>query len=117
MLQAAPCHIRDMEQAVDSAQINEGAVVGDILDGAFEDHALFEHFERLLFERKTLALDHAAARYHDIAARPIELEDLETAALADVAVKVARRTQVDMRPRQEGRHADINLQAAFDLAE
>ena len=48
MLQAAPGHIGDMQQPVDAAEINERAVVGDILDRAFEDHALFEHLERLL---------------------------------------------------------------------
>src|SRR5216684_1580604 len=69
MLEAAPRHVGDMQQAVDSAKVDEGAVVSDVLDGAFEDHALFEHLERLLLERRALALDHAAARDDDIAAR------------------------------------------------
>src|SRR6266851_4639265 len=45
MLEAAPRHVGDMQQAVDSAKVDEGAVVSDVLDGAFEDHALFEHLE------------------------------------------------------------------------
>src|ERR1700677_107721 len=117
MLQAAPGHIRDMQQAVDTAKVNERTVVGNILDRAFEDHALFEHLEGLFFERGALALDHAAARYDDVATRPIELEDLETAALANVTIKVTRRPQIDMRSGQERRHSNINLQATFDLAE
>ena len=64
-----------------------------------------------------LALDHAAARDHHVAARAIELENLEAPALADVAVQVARRADVHVRAGQKRRHADIDLQAALDLAQ
>ena len=37
---AAPGDVGDMQQAVDAAQIHEGAVIGDVLDHAF-DHLLF----------------------------------------------------------------------------
>jgi len=43
MLQATPGHIGDVQQPVDAAEIDEGAVVGDILDRAFKDDALFQH--------------------------------------------------------------------------
>ena len=117
MLQAAPRHVGDMQQAVDSAEIDERAVVRNILDRALEDHALFEHLQRLFLERGALALDHAAPRDHDVAARAVELKNLEAAALADVAIEISRRTQVNVRSRQERRHADIDLQAALDLAQ
>ena len=48
---AAPRHVGDVQQAVDAAEVDEGAVVGDVLDGALEDDALLEHLERLLLER------------------------------------------------------------------
>src|ERR1700736_2371528 len=63
------------------------------------------------------ALDHGAARNHNVAARAVELEQLEAPALADVAVQIARRTNVDMRAGQKSGHADIDLQAALDLAQ
>ena len=106
-----------MQQPVDSAEIDERAVVGNILHGAFEDHALFEHLERLFLERCALALEHAAPRDHHVAARAIELQDSEAAALSHVSVQIARRTNIDMRPRQERRHPDIDFQSAFDFAE
>ena len=106
-----------MQQAVDSAEVDERAVVGNILHGAFEDHALFEHLERLFLERGALALEHAAPRDHDVAARAIELQNLEAPALPDVSVQIARRTNVDVRSRQKRRHADIDLESAFDFAE
>src|SRR5262249_57418464 len=62
-----------------------------------------------------LALEDRPPRHHDVAARAIELEDGEAPALADVAVEVARRTQVGVRPRQERRDADVDLEAALHL--
>ncbi len=116
MLQAAPRHVGDVQQSVEPAEIDESAVVGDVLHHALEDHALFEHLERLLLEFGALALDHGAARNHHVAARAVELQQLEAPALADVAVQVAGRADVHVRARQKRRHADIDLQAALDLA-
>ncbi len=91
MLQSAPRHVGDVKQAVDAAEIDERAVVGDVLDGAFEDYALFQHAQRLFLERGALVFEHAAARNHHVAAGAVELQNLKATALADVAVKVAQR--------------------------
>jgi hypothetical protein len=40
MLDALPGHVGDVQQAVDAAQIHEGAVVGEVLDHALDLHAL-----------------------------------------------------------------------------
>src|SRR5215469_10544255 len=117
MGEATPRHVRDVQQAVDTPKIDKRSVVGDVLDCALKDHALFEHLQRLLFERRALALEHRAPRDHDVAARAVELKNLEAAALADVAIEVARGTDIDVRARQERRHSDINLESALDLAE
>src|SRR3990172_5908536 len=42
MSDASPCHVGDVQQSVDAAEIDEGAVVGDVLDHALDDLALFE---------------------------------------------------------------------------
>ena len=34
VVDAAPGHVRDVQQAVDAAEIDEGAVLGEVLDGA-----------------------------------------------------------------------------------
>ena len=64
-----------------------------------------------------LALQHGAARDHDVAARAVELEDREAPALADVAIEVARRADVGVRARQERGDADVDLEAALHLAD
>ena len=45
---AAPRHVGDVQQAVDAAEVDERAVVGDVLDDAAEDLALGERVERVL---------------------------------------------------------------------
>ena len=42
VVDAAPGHVGDVEQAVDAAEIDERAVLGEVLDRAGDDHALFE---------------------------------------------------------------------------
>src|SRR5438034_1378285 len=48
MLDTPPSEIGDMQQAVDAAQIDERAVVGDVLDDALDDRALLEVREQRL---------------------------------------------------------------------
>src|SRR5262249_17509914 len=117
MPDARPRHVGDVQQAVDAAEIDERAVVGDVLDGALEDDALLEHLERLFLELGPLALEHRAPGHHHVAARAIELEDGEAAALSDVAVEVARRPQVGVRTGEERRDADVDLEATLHLAD
>src|SRR5207237_7205976 len=85
---SSPRHVRDVQQAVDAAEIDERAVVGDVLHLTLEDDALLEHLQRLFLQDLALALHDGAARDDDVAARAIELEDRESAALTDVAVEV-----------------------------
>src|SRR5262249_49827824 len=61
------------------------------------------------------AFEHGTTRHHDVATRAVELENGEARTLADVAIQVARRSQVGMRAWQERRDADIDLQSALDL--
>src|SRR6478736_7006139 len=77
VVHAAPCHIGDVQQAVDAAEINERTVFGDVLDHAVDDLTFFAVLHELgallgaaLFEDRT-------ARHHDVAAAAIHLEDLE----------------------------------------
>ena len=46
MVDAAPCHVGDVQQAVDAAEVDERTVIGDVLDHALDDLALFEVLAR-----------------------------------------------------------------------
>ena len=54
MVDAAPRNIRDVQQAVNPAEINKDAVIGDIFDDAFDDFTFCEIFQRFLTRRFAL---------------------------------------------------------------
>src|SRR6266702_523351 len=110
---AAPAHVGDVEQAVDAAQVDEGAVVGEVLHHALQDGALLQVLERLLLQLLALLLEEHAAREDDVAALLVELDDLELELLADELVEVPHRADVDLRPGQERLHADVDGEAAL----
>jgi hypothetical protein len=45
---AAPGQVGDVQQAVDAAEVDERTVVGDVLDDALDDRALFERSSPML---------------------------------------------------------------------
>src|SRR5262249_55258281 len=76
-----------------------------------------EDLERLRLELGPLPLEHRAPGDDHVAARAVELEDREAPPLADIAVEVPAGTEIGVRPRQEGGHADVDLEATLHLAD
>ena len=115
VIDPAPAHVGDVEQTVDAAEVDERTVLGEVLDDALDDLALFQALERRLLEGRALLLEQHAARQHDVAALLVELDDLELEALVEERVEVADRAQIDLRARQERLHAaaDRDGQAAL----
>ena len=77
MIDALPRDVGDMEQAVDAAEIDERAVIGDVLDDAVDHLALGEilhDFGALLCAG---LFQDGAARNDDVAAPAIHFQDLE----------------------------------------
>src|SRR6185369_70744 len=114
MPDAAPRHVGDMQQTVDAAQIDERAVVGDVLDDALEDLALAEHVERVLLLFRVLFLEQRLARQHDVPALLVDLDDAHAQLLAAERVEIPHGTDVDLRAGEERAHADVDGQAALD---
>src|SRR5205807_1416109 len=103
-----PAHLADVEEAVDAAQVDEGAVVGEVLDDTGEDRAFLELLEGVLLQLLALLLEEDAAGEHDIAALLVELDDLELELLADQLVEVPDRAEIDLRSGQERLDADVD---------
>src|SRR5262249_37230837 len=101
MLDALPRHVRDVQQAVDAAEVDERTVVGEVLDRAAHDRA----FLQVLHERAALGgellLDDRTTRNNDVVALLVELDDLELEWLVFEIGRVAHRAHVDERARQE----------------
>ena len=117
MADTAPGHVGDVEQAVDAAEVDERAVLGDVLDHAVDDRAFAQRLHQLgaLFAHRRF--DDGTARQHDVVALAVELDDLELHRLALERAHVLDRTRVEERARQEGADAvDEDGQAALDLA-
>ena len=114
MVDAAPGHVGDVQQAVDAAEVHEGAVLGDVLDDAVEDLALFERLEGLVLLLGVLLFEHGLAGEHDVAALLVDLDHAHPELLAPERVEVAHRPHVDLAARQEGADADVDGEAALD---
>ena len=118
MVDAAPGDVGDMQQAVDAAEIDERAVIGDVLDHAVDHLALFEVGDDLVALLGAALFEHGAARHDDIAAAAVHLEDLERLRHVHQRRDVADRADVDLAARQEGHGAvEIDGEAALDLIE
>jgi hypothetical protein len=111
----APGHVGDVQQAVDAAEVDEGAEVGDVLDRALDDVALVEVLEEALACGRRARFDELAAGDDDVAALGVDLEDLRADGAADELADVVGTADVDLAGGQEDRHADIDEQAALDL--
>src|SRR3990172_189722 len=115
---ASPCHVGDMQEAVDAAEIDEGAVVGDVLDHAIDDLPLFEAGHDLAPLLGAGLLEHRAAGDDDIAAAPVHLQDLEGLRHVHQGTHVADRANVHLASGQEGHGAvEIHGEAALDAVE
>ena len=117
VLDALPRHVGDVQQAVDAAQIDERAVIGEILDHALDGGAFLQIVEQRGALGAVLLLDHGAARHHDVVALLVELDDLEFERLVFEVRRIAHRAHVDQRARQERAHVvDLDREAALDAA-
>ena len=114
MADAAPRHVGDVQQAVDAAQIDERAVVGDVLDDALEHLALGERLERVLLLLRVLFFEQRLARQHDVAALLVDLDDAHPQLLAAQRVEISHGTHVDLRSGQERADADVHGEPALD---
>src|SRR5438477_7943790 len=113
-----PGDVGDMEEAIDAAQIDERAVVGDVLDHPVHHLAFGEVLHQLGALLGTGFLHDGAARDHDITAAAVHLEDLEGLRHIHQCADIADRPDVDLAAGQEGDGAaEVDRKAALDPAE
>src|SRR5262249_17012894 len=96
---AAPAHVGDLQEAVDAAQTDEGAELGDVLDHALANLAFLDFRKEVFLHRLALVFQELAAADDDIAAGLVDLEDLALNGAADVVGDVGRASDVDLAGR------------------
>ena len=118
MVDPLPRDIGDVQQAIDATQIDERAVVGDVLDDAVEHLALRQRPHQARTVLGARLFHDGTARHDDVAPAAVHLEDLELLGLPHQRANVAHRADIDLAARQE-RHgaAQIDSEAAFDATE
>ena len=116
MVDAAPAHVGDVQQAVDAAQVDERAELGDVLDHALAALADFQLGQQLGLLLGPLRFDQGPAADDDVAPRFVDLQHQALDGAADVVADVGRAADVDLAGRQEHVHADVDQQPALDLA-
>ena len=117
---AAPREVCDVDQTVNTAEVNEYTVSSDVLNGTLEDLTLLELADDLLTLLLELLLDESLVRYNDIAELLVDLYNLELHCLAYEYVVVAYRVNVDLASWQESFDTEnVNdhtaLSAALDV--
>ena len=118
MIDATPCDVGDMQQAVNAAQINERTVIGDVLDDAFQHLTFLEVLDEFLTLFGAGFLEHGAARDDDIAATLVHLQDLERLGHVHQRGDIAHGTDIDLGTGKEGDGAvEIDREAALDATE
>src|SRR5690606_35175513 len=117
MLHPLPGHVGDVEQTVDAAEVDECAVVGQILDDAAQHRTLLQVLQQRLALGAVLGLDDRTPGNDDVVALLIELDDLELERLAFERRGIADRPYVDERAGEErANEIDIDREAAADTS-
>ena len=113
VLDAAPAHVRDVEETVDPVEVDERAEVRDVLHAALANLALLEGGEQSGLLLGHRALDELATGDDDVLALVGDLDDLEIERLADVGREVTHRGDINLAAGQERLDAvDVHEQAA-----
>ncbi len=109
-----PGQLRDVHQAVDTAEVHERTEVDDRGDDTLADLALLQLGQEAVTDLGLGLLEPRAAREHDVVAVLVQLDDLRLELLADVRLEVAHAAHLDQRGGQEAAQPDVEDQAALD---
>src|SRR5690606_3826578 len=77
MLDALPGHVGDVQQAVHTAQVHEGAVVGQVLDDTLDDLAFLQVGEQLFALFGIGVFQNRAAADHHVVTLLVQLDNFE----------------------------------------
>ena len=116
LLDAIPRDVGHMQQAIHTAQVEEGAEVGESAYGGADHRTFLERFELLAARARLLLFQHGAAVHYDVFLGGVELDDPAGDLLAGELLHLGRGLGAAAGGGQEGAHADIDGQAALHQA-
>src|SRR5688572_12870567 len=99
MADTAPGHVRNVEEPVDAAEVDERPIIRDVLHHALNQLPFLQRGQGgLPFRIPRLFQEHTPG-YDDVAAPVIDLDDLEWERASDQSVKIPHRMKIDLRAR------------------
>src|SRR3984957_5981647 len=116
MREASPTHVGDVKQTIDAAQVDERAVVSEVLDGAGKHCAFTQLLQRARTLGVLLFFENLFAAHNNVAALLIELDHADFNLLAKVAIEIADRANFKLRTGQKCLQADVDRKATLDAA-
>jgi hypothetical protein len=108
VVDASPRHVGHVQEAVQAPEVDECAVIREVLDGAAQHPALFEELQGLALARLLLDLDDGFARQNDVPALLVDRDHLEIQLFATEGLQVLDGFDVDEGTRKEGLDADVD---------
>ena len=106
IIYAAPAKICDVDESVDTTQVDKYAVAGDILNGTFKNLAFLQFRDNLLLLSLKLCLDESLMRNNDVTELLVDLNNFELHGLSNELIVVAYGMNVNLRTWQEGLDAE-----------
>src|SRR5579862_4647181 len=106
-------HVRHVQQAVQSAQIHESAVFGQILHDAGDNGSLKQLVQGAGLALVDFLLHRQFARYDHVAAAAVHLDDLDRNILADVRVQMMYGARIGLRCWHERLNSHVHRKPAL----
>ena len=118
MTDAVPGDVGDVQQAVDTAEVEERTVVGDVLDGTLEHFAFLHVGHDFITAADGTFIGHGAAADNQVVALAVQFHHLEFQRDVHERCCIGDRLGVQLAAGQEAQYAgDIHHETALDLAE
>ena len=114
MVDTAPRHVCDMEQAVHTSEIDEGTEIGEILDRTDDLVADLDGLKERLALLGALGFDDFAAGKDDIFALVVDLDDLEFVDVSNEFGKILGWDDIHLGAGEESLDPNIDGESAFD---
>ena len=107
-----------MQQAINTAQVDERTIIGDVLDNAVDDLTFCKVQDKASALLGACFFEDGATRHNDVATLAVHLEDDEWLRDVHERTDVAYGTDVNLAAGQEGHcAAKINGEAALNASE
>ena len=114
MVDAAPRHVGNVEQAIHAGEIDEGAEIGEVLDRTDHLVADLDGLQERLALLGALGFDDFAAGKDDVFALVVDLDDLEFVDVSNEFGKILGWDDVHLGAGEESLDTDVDGETAFD---